>query len=766
MTFMTLENLKELKIWVNWKYVDRNGRRTKMPFNPQTDEPAKSNDSTTWGCYIDAFAAIKGGEYDGAGIMLTKLENGMRLCGIDIDGHKDGNNPLADEILEIFAGTYIERSPSGSGYHILFLVESDFTLGDGYYFKNPNTKLECYLGGLTNRYLTFTADVVADYPFVNMSAALDTFLNKYMRKSVARPNAPKIAQKAPSSSSVNNISAALDAARNARNGAKFVALFDHGDITAYSSDDSAADMALCGMLAFYLQGDYSLIDQAFRCSALYRPKWEREDYRSATINKAISGCKGKYFTPSSLSPQNMSNTLSDGDTDFIIFDAKGKPSDISTTALAEFVRQNEHFAFLNTGGEKPPCCFYDKSKGVYSVLTDKNLFLGEIKKHVEAVTPNLVKSRILDEVYRLLVTDRQRIAADTLNSDSNIINFANGVLDLTTMELMPHSPDFLSSVQIPCEFNPDAGDCPVFTEYIKTLTEGDFEVGRLLWEYLGLVISNIMGCSSKQALFLVGKGDTGKSQYLALLSHLVGLENYTSIDLSGLEQRFGTFSLYGKRLAGCPDMSYMDIAEVKTFKKITGGDAISFEQKGRDTITAKYKGCMIFCANEMPKFGGDKGDHVYSRMLCVPCNNVIPIQKRDPHLLDKMLCEQDAIVCKAIKHLLNFIARGNKFDEPSACKKFREQYKVENDNVLLFLRECTEPRDMEDRSSLATSKKEMYRAYKNYCSENGFRGFATKTQFIKRLETEGITEMRFGREGRRCYSVELTQEAFETYLTW
>jgi primase-polymerase (primpol)-like protein len=46
----------------------------------------------------------------------------------------------------------------------------------------------------------------------------------------------------------------IEKCRAAENAAKFEALFDHGDVHAYhGGDDSAADLALLSMLAFYTQ---------------------------------------------------------------------------------------------------------------------------------------------------------------------------------------------------------------------------------------------------------------------------------------------------------------------------------------------------------------------------------------------------------------------------------------------------------------------------------------------------------------------------------
>jgi hypothetical protein len=63
-----------------------------------------------------------------------------------------------------------------------------------------------------------------------------------------------------------------------------------GDLSDYGGDHSRADLALCSILARRLHNDVFRIDDAFRESPLYRDKWERSDYRSATLLKA---CKGE-----------------------------------------------------------------------------------------------------------------------------------------------------------------------------------------------------------------------------------------------------------------------------------------------------------------------------------------------------------------------------------------------------------------------------------------------------------------------------------------
>ncbi|MBQ7337440.1 MAG: hypothetical protein IJW40_03190 [Clostridia bacterium] len=281
-----MTDLKSQSVWICWQYeTDKDGRPTKIPYNAKTGGKAMSNNRQSWSDYQTAFSACK--KYDGMGFMFAD-----GICGIDIDG-ADGHtksNPLQNEILQLFEGTYIERSPSGSGFHILFRCDMSripkTTDKDGktkldtrYYQKNKSNELECYFSGLTNRYFTYTGDRVSDTENItDKTEEVLYFLEKYMYKGGKRLS--------------ENI---IDIARKAKNGTKFIALYDRGDISAYNNDESSADIALCNMLAFYLQGDINAIDTAFRGSALYRQKWERTDYREATISNAIALCGGEYY---------------------------------------------------------------------------------------------------------------------------------------------------------------------------------------------------------------------------------------------------------------------------------------------------------------------------------------------------------------------------------------------------------------------------------------------------------------------------------------
>ena len=91
----------------------------------------------------------------------------------------------------------------------------------------------------------------------------------------------------------------IEKAKNAANGDKFARLWA-GRTTDYPSH-SEADLALCGMLAFWTRKDADRMARMFRESGLSREKWKREDYRRMTIEQAIEGCEDTYTESSSAS---------------------------------------------------------------------------------------------------------------------------------------------------------------------------------------------------------------------------------------------------------------------------------------------------------------------------------------------------------------------------------------------------------------------------------------------------------------------------------
>ena len=702
----TIHDIKSMPIWMLWKKRTRGQQIAKVPI-AANGRPCgtSSNYASRWVTFDAAQKAVSEQKADGIGF---RIPSGMFFLDID---HRDLQDPFVQEILALYK-SYSEFSVSGQGIHIYGLCDISqlptyIAPKDGkqkwskdYYMHHPSNGLELYIGELTSRFAVFTGNVIEDLPLTDCTAAIRDTLERYMRKQPSECST--LDRKA------ENIIAKL---RTQKNGDKFSELFDHGLINGRSH--SEADAALCALIAFRAGDDSELIDAVFKRSALYRPeKWDREDYSSATIGRAIAW-RARNKAKQLVKPQRP---------DFVLEDSNGRQS-ISAPLLARHVREHLDYILVRDSATQGVLKYVYKD-GVYA-LYDQNMLYGAIKRFIADHDESLVKMSVVKEVAQLILSDLDYLSQDKLNEREDIINFRNGLLRVSgdSMALLPHSPKVLSTIQIPCDWSDQDIPTPVFDRFLETLTNGDPEVKQLLLEVMGVAISNVKGWRTKKALFLVGDGNTGKSQLKSLTERLLGKNNYIGMDLSEIEARFGTGSLYGKRLAGSSDMSFLSVDELKVFKKLTGGDDVHMEFKGQQAFSATFTGILWFCTNKLPRFSGDKGAWLYSRIMPVYCPNVIPLESQDKQLLDKMYAEREGIVQKCVKALQAVITNGYRFSEPTSVIAARSQYEATNSTVISFFEECMchWPNGTIGGSTITTGA--IHRAYIQWCRANN-NGYA------------------------------------------
>lgn len=372
-----------------------------------------------------------------------------------------------------------------------------------------------------------------------------------------------------------------------------------------------------------------------------------------------------------------------------------------------------------------------KSTGLFKVSNRGNIYyynngnyrllrMSEFKAMIKDNLPVEYRNRKQwENVVEEFRTDHPDFDEDDLNNDENIINFYNGILDLRTGKLCPHDPSFLTTRQIPCEYNPNLtlNDAPVFHKYLAKLVDLFGEEMDFLLEYMGAILSNVKGWRFKKLLILVGPGQCGKTQLRELVMNLVGKENCISIDMAKINERFGPALLFRKRMAGSGDMAFVELSEVNIIKNLTGGDSMFAEFKGKDGFSFRYDGLLWFNANQLPYFRGDRGSHVYDRFVIVRCPNVIPVNERDPQILDKMLAEKEAIVSVAVSHLREALQRGYKFTESEGMMMERASYEIVNNSLLSFVSECCNLHDKRCR----LKRSDFNRYYQQWCKNNFVR---------------------------------------------
>jgi putative DNA primase/helicase len=326
-------HLLDIPNWVNWRREGRDNEVTKIPYRPHEPlQRARAGDPRTWSTYQRASANLHNQFYRFTGIgfelypetnyiidsqhgesftrdlTLEEREyfaphitdrDGLRLIVIDLDHCREPTGPGVGK-LEAWAETiidtihsYTEISPSGTGVHI-------FVYGEPLGTRKRKGQFEIYD---IARYITVTQDM---YKYTDILANSEGVRNVYTEY---------LGEDTTVSTTTQSFSRNLDdetviyRALTAKNGDVFRKLW-RGDYADYKvsarfhnageSDRSAADLAICAILAFWTRGDAAQIDRIFRRSQLYKTdhrmpdesaKWDRRDYRERTLAKAIEGVR-------------------------------------------------------------------------------------------------------------------------------------------------------------------------------------------------------------------------------------------------------------------------------------------------------------------------------------------------------------------------------------------------------------------------------------------------------------------------------------------
>lgn len=273
------DTLQSYDQWVCWETIIRDDKPTKQPIDPTTGTAASATDPDTWGTLDKARSHLQAADVDGIGFVFTDDDP---FVGIDLDKCRDPDDgsvaPWASRVITQL-NSYTERSPSGTGFHIL--LEGSVP-GD----RKRRGDVEMYD---TARYFTVTGDhVTATPPSIGRRpTSLADFHREFLESSddestdkSARQNRQTIRGADTSSLSTRSVDLnnqqLIEKARSAANGEDFTALWQ-GSTAGYDSH-SEADMALACHLAFWTGGDANRMDKLFRQSGLMRDKWDTKHY--------------------------------------------------------------------------------------------------------------------------------------------------------------------------------------------------------------------------------------------------------------------------------------------------------------------------------------------------------------------------------------------------------------------------------------------------------------------------------------------------------
>lgn len=731
------DELKQLNNWCVWKFENRNGKRTKIPFNAATGEFAKSNDKSTWSSYE---TAVNAEGVDGIGFFFEPPYLGIDIDDIDDDLHRFKQGDKLDNIVSEFNEafkSYTEVSPSGNGLHIIVKGKIPGS-------RRRKANIEMYDSG---RFFTMTGKTIGKYKDVTevSEQVFKTIYEKYLPDNTVKyPTTNNYQQNIHNLSEIDVINEIYKS--------KQAKLFDDlmkGNYEPYYTSHSEADMALANILAFWCARDYSQMDSIFRQSNLYRDKWDEKrknsTYGEQTLFKAINEANNIYTPKQQTEDNPLRYALSK------LFNNQEETKEYPIRSYDDTGNADR---FIDRYGHLYKHSYITNKFYIYDGKKWKVDDRGAIRKLIDEMIESIKNEKVLhsedvteeeareafQKYYKKTrgtqskknimneLMHRKTVTPDDFDRDDMLINVANGYIDLTSRELYKHDINKMFS-QITNTDYTEKMQPAVWLDFLNDIFAGDKAVIRYIQKALGY---SLTGSTREQIMFILfGKGRNGKSIFVETIAEILGDYSNNMQAKSLMVKKNDNVNTDIARLSKARFVTSSEPNEGFRFdegliKQLTGGDKVTarFLYAEEFEYTPKFK--IWVSTNHKPIIRGTD-DGIWRRLVLIPFDVQIPEEKVDKDLKYKLLREAPAI--------LNWMAEGaymwmqEGLAMPEKLKEASKAYRNEMDVIEQFIEdECKRVDDGKEKAH------ELYELYKKWADDNGNYKMSNKDFGIKMKE--------------------------------
>ena len=350
---------------------------------------------------------------------------------------------------------------------------------------------------------------------------------------------------------------------------------------------------------------------------------------------------------------------------------------------------------------------------------------GVAESEAEVLLKGFAKGQVVNEIISK-IKRKTYIDFDRFNIvPDDKICVINGVINLFTNELLPHSEEYYFKTKLPIIYNP-AAKCPHF----KKLVDEAFYPADIpaFQEWLGYCL-----CPQyfeKKATILFGDHDTGKTTIINIITKFIDKKNISGLTLQqiAIGDSFDLLQLKDKYMNIFDDLSDRDINAPGGLKMVTGGGWVDAEIKFGDYVKFRTFAKLLFGTNKIPAVKDPDDEAYWSRWMPFPLDNAVPIEEQDKELEKKCSTEEE------LSGILNWALEGlqrlknnKKFSYQRSIKEVKYIMQYSSHQLAAFASDALENVENEE-----VSKEEMYEAYSRWCIINE-KTRCTKDQLGKQL---------------------------------
>lgn len=277
-----------------------------------------------------------------------------------------------------------------------------------------------------------------------------------------------------------------------------------------------------------------------------------------------------------------------------------------------------------------------------------------------------------------------RASVAELDADPYLFNCANGTLDLRTRELREHDPADRITRVARGVYDPSA-DQRTWMQFLESVLPDPAER-----DYLQRVIGQSVYGRVREHLFpvLTGTGANGKGTAYGAITHALG-DYATIIDpnlLMTSERGNGgpeMMALFGARLVIGSETEDGRQLDAALMKRLTGGDELTARHLYQPPVTWEPSHQLVYVTNHLPRVKGND-PAVWRRVRVIPFDVVVPEDKRDAQLPERLKLAVDAVLTWAVNGWFAY-EDGGGMDEPETVTRATDAYQTDSDAVKRFV---------------------------------------------------------------------------------
>jgi len=299
-----------------------------------------------------------------------------------------------------------------------------------------------------------------------------------------------------------------------------------------------------------------------------------------------------------------------------------------------------------------------------------------------------------------------------------LINCQNGVVDLKTRTLIPHSPTQLHLQRTRAHYNPNAR-CPKWAKFLSEI----FEDNQVLIDWIQVAAGySIMGLTKEHHFFVChGNGRNGKDVFLETIGYVLGdylhtaqFETFLQRDQSNVRVLEAIGALKGRRFAIAQETNDSTRLDAALIKRLTGGNRLVGTVIGKGRFEFDPTHTIWLACNHLPAIK-DASTGMWERVKAIPFGRTFLGDEQNRELKEELKKEADGILAWLVEGAHKYLNRepSSLLPDPYVIKEATQEYRDGNDKMSIFIKQ-----HMVKDGVSKTPANVFYNIYKDWCINN------------------------------------------------